>query len=82
MPTNAYKLNFPCPGCGGMITMCVKSGIGHCPICTCTLSASLHVTIMTGEKEDPIKLGWDKRAFRRPTTTSKPIWQPLHEPVK
>ncbi len=83
----AYKLSFPCPHCGGVLTMGAKKGSGHCPLCQCSLSVNLDIQTDTAENNTdtprkPAARGWDARAFRRPATPDKPIWTPLHEPAE
>lgn len=61
-----------------MLTMHVQQGTGQCPLCHNSIEVSLGVKTVQAEPVES-KLGWDKRAFRRPATTTKPIWQPLHQ---
>ncbi len=77
MADSAYQLKFPCPECNGMLTMSVPHGTGQCPLCHNNIEVSLDVKTVYVEP----KLGWDRRAFRRPADTTKPIWQPLHQPT-
>ncbi|MFK7912092.1 MAG: hypothetical protein AB8F34_16050 [Akkermansiaceae bacterium] len=73
----AYQLKFPCPECNGILTMNVSHGTGQCPLCLNNIEVNLDVrTLHVNPGES--KLGWDRRAFRRPADTTKPIWQPLH----
>lgn len=58
--------------------MHVQHGIGQCPLCHSHIEAKLNVEATQSEPQES-KLGWDKRAFRRPATTTKPMWQPLHQ---
>lgn len=87
MPPPAYKLSFPCPHCGGVLTMATKNGSGNCPLCHCRLSVTLDIQTDAAENNTDTRSkatprGWDSRAFRRPATTDKPVWTPLHEPAE
>lgn len=78
MASFAYQLTFPCPECNGILMMRTEHGTGECPLCHCSIEARLDVQTVQAATQEP-KLGWDKRAFRRPADTTKPMWQPLHQ---
>jgi hypothetical protein len=77
MADSNYRLTFPCPKCDGTLTMHVEQGTGKCPLCNSPIKVKLSVQAVQPVATEP-KLGWDKRAFRRPTDTTKPMWQPVH----
>ena len=57
--------------------MHVEHGSGECPLCHSTIKVQLDIqTVLTEKKEEPA-LGWEKRAFRRPADTTKPMWQAM-----
>ena len=57
--------------------MHVEHGSGECPLCQSSIEVKLDVQSLQFETAKP-RLGWDRRAFRRPTDTTKPMWQSLH----
>lgn len=63
--------------------MSVKACEGNCPLCQCPITVNLDVQVSEAKAQEPVtKKGWDNRAFRRPATTTKPMWQPLHQPAE
>ncbi|MBT8045443.1 MAG: hypothetical protein KJO79_10875 [Verrucomicrobiae bacterium] len=84
MPTYAYQVSFPCPECGGVLTMSVKCGEGNCPLCNADIYVNLDVqkgnshSNSDKSKDNTPGRGWDNRAFRRPSNSEKPMWQPFH----
>lgn len=41
---SAVQLTFPCPSCGGFVTLRTFRGHGPCPVCQTKLSVELNVT--------------------------------------
>jgi len=76
MPVYTHKLSFPCPDCGGILTMHSPEASGCCPLCDSTITVSLTVqsapVAKLGEVEEDNRLAWDKRAFRRCSDLNKP----------
>ena len=58
--------------------MHVEHGSGECPLCHSTIKVQLDVQTVLTEKNEESALGWERRAFRRPADTTKPIWQAVH----
>ncbi|BDS07854.1 hypothetical protein NT6N_28940 [Oceaniferula spumae] len=68
MPAYAYTLSFPCPDCGGILTMHSPEASGCCPLCNCDLKVNLSVEkneIIPINGEEDNQLAWEKRAFRK-----------------
>ncbi|MBK1832141.1 hypothetical protein JIN77_15495 [Verrucomicrobiaceae bacterium R5-34] len=75
MAIYTHKLSFPCPDCGGILTMRSPDASGPCPLCTSLITVKLTVesapVAKLGGEEEDTRLTWDKRAFRRCSDINK-----------
>jgi hypothetical protein len=55
----------------------------NCPLCDTAIVVNLDIQKGSSQNSNSTpKRGWDNRAFRRPSTADKPMWQPLHQPAE
>ncbi len=69
MFNSAVQLTFPCPACGGFLTLRTFRAMGPCPTCGTQLEVSLHVRpivpqITPSNSDSASGRKFDERRFR------------------
>lgn len=68
MINSAVQLTFPCPACGGFVTLRTFRALGPCPACGTKLEVNLHVRPIFDEAGPEPDSGsgkkFDERRFR------------------
>ena len=69
MFNSAVQLTFPCPACGGFLTLRTFRALGPCPACGTQIEVNLHVRACPPQvllaPEDPAQgRKFDERRFR------------------
>lgn len=68
MINSAVQLTFPCPACGGFVTLRTFRGVGPCPACHTQLEVNLHVESVKPRADEGSSPGsgkkFDERRFR------------------